>query len=236
MVSTTLLAFESAEHMVIGDQVVLQFPDGLPHAALRLESGLELTYGDIVSLGGDYFAIEDQPISQGNTEEERRYRFLNTFKTLSESVSAPNMALQLVASFRKTLEQIKEGEQQGKSASEVYAEVGGSILGDCNVITGGGSAISPLFPLGLSTLQLLSAANWDHFVPHALAAYQAGHQVAIDQAIKAGKSESVEALERAYAMNAFACHYLSDAFSAGHMRTPRKELSEQINGAVFAAL
>ena len=33
-------------------------------------------------------------------------------------------------------------------------------------------------------------------------------------------------LELAYAENAFGCHYLTDAFAAGHMRTPRKALQD----------
>lgn len=36
------------------------------------------------------------------------------------------------------------------------------------------------------------------------------------------------ALERAYATNAFADHYLTDMFSAGHVRTPRKALADHV--------
>jgi hypothetical protein len=238
--SSSLAGFESAEHMACGNSVKLQFPNSKSPSSLQLSNGLDLSYGEIVALAGDYFAILEYPISQGKTVDDQKERFLNAFKTLAESHLAPNTALRLVATFKNTLEAIRNGEKEGKSASEVYEELGGSLMKECNVITGGGSFITPLFPLGTAALQLLSDANWDHFVPHALTAYQAGHLVAMDEASKAGKIKDAKkrskALEKAYGMNAFACHYLSDSFSAGHMRTPRKELSEHVDFAFVAAL
>lgn len=224
-------AFDSAEHMAIGDAVHLQFPDEKTHSL----NGF--SYGEIVALGGDFFAILDAPISEGIDIDDQKLRFLNAFKTLG---SSPELAMRLVAKFKSTLEAIKEGEKEGKKASEVYSEIGGALMGEYNVMTGGGSFISPLFPLGTSILQLISHANWDHFVPNALIAYQAGHLAAIDAAKIAGKTKTskkrLQGLENAYAMNAFACHYLSDSFSSGHMRTPRKELSRDVDLEVVAAL
>jgi len=226
MTTAALSAFENAEHMAIGDSVHLQCD-----TKFKLPNGLELTYGEIVALAGDFFAILECPISQGVTQGDQKQRFLNTFDTLAKNPDAPKIALQLVNVFHKTLDAIQKSD---KKASEVYAEIGGSLQRDYNVITGGGSFATPLFPLGTAVTQLLSPANWDHFVPHALAAYQAGHSAAIDVAIQA--NQNIRGLERAYAMNAFACHYLSDAFSAGHMRTPRKELSQHVELDFVAAL
>lgn len=237
--SAPLTAFESAEHMFIGDAVQLEFPDGKSPSLLRLPNGLEASYGEILALGGDYFAVNAFPISQGKTRSEQKQRFLNAFGTLADSHLAPGVAVRLIATFRKTLSAILQGEKEGKSPSEVYAEIGGELLREGNVMTGGGCFITPFYPLGTATLQLLSEANWDHFVPNALLAYQAGHLAAIEKAIEAGKmrgEEQQEALELAYAMNAFACHFLSDSFSSGHMRTPRQKLSEQIDLAFVAAL
>jgi hypothetical protein len=240
LLSTSALAFESTEHMVIGNNVKLQFPEGQSFNSLRLPNGLDLSYGEILALGGDYFAIIDLPISKGIGIEDQKLRFRQTFETLANSPNAPNQALLLITSFKKILEEIIEGQKKGKSGSEVYAEVGASTIGEYNVITGGGSSITPLFPYGHSISELLSNVNWDHFAPNALLAYQAGHIVAIEEAIKAGKvkneKKTSDGLERAYAMNAFACHYLSDTFSSGHMRTPREALSNAVESSLIATL
>jgi hypothetical protein len=63
----------------------------------------------------------------------------------------------------------------------------------------------------------LARINWDHFGIDARTAYNAGHSAAIQSAINGD-------LEGAYSMNAFADHFLEDAFSAGHLRTPRRLL------------
>lgn len=67
----------------------------------------------------------------------------------------------------------------------------------------------------------ISLINWDHFGAAARLAYDAGHFAAL--AAAAGGD-----LLGAYAMNAFADHYLEDSFSAGHMRVPRKLLHDDL--------
>ena len=77
----------------------------------------------------------------------------------------------------------------------------------------------------------LAASNDDHFVspghsdartgsgsPSALAAYRALHQRALDEAWRLGRDGGD--LSRAMAREAAAQHYLTDAFAAGHLRTP----------------
>ena len=63
----------------------------------------------------------------------------------------------------------------------------------------------------------LAQLNLDHFGEDAHTAYSAGHYTAMSEAANGN-------LEVAYAMNAFADHYLGDCFAAGHMRTPRRLL------------
>jgi hypothetical protein len=75
----------------------------------------------------------------------------------------------------------------------------------------------------------LADNNYDHFGEWAVAAYSIGHRAALDQALIAYKTQNptdkTRQLILAYAMNAFADHFLTDLFSAGHLRTPRRELS-----------
>ncbi|MEF2985641.1 phospholipase, partial [Pseudomonas aeruginosa] len=51
------------------------------------------------------------------------------------------------------------------------------------------------------------------------------HQTGIDQA-----------LELAYAMNSFADHFLTDLFSAGHLRVPRKQLAAVVTPGELGSL
>jgi hypothetical protein len=46
--------------------------------------------------------------------------------------------------------------------------------------------------------------------------------------VQAHASHDVQQLKRAYAINAFASHFLSDRFATGHIRTPRKELPDHV--------
>lgn len=77
----------------------------------------------------------------------------------------------------------------------------------------------------------LAASNDDHFVapgrsdaatgsgaPSALAAYRRLHEVALDEARRLGRRGGD--LSQAMAREAAAQHYLTDAFAAGHLRTP----------------
>lgn len=76
-------------------------------------------------------------------------------------------------------------------------------------------------PSGRPSYGGLAKMNWYHFGGDAQLAYTAGHLVAINVAFKGGSQSN---LELAYAMNAFADHFLQDLFSAGHIRTPRRAL------------
>ena len=67
----------------------------------------------------------------------------------------------------------------------------------------------------------ISLINWDHFGDDARTAYNTGHAAAIQVAKKGN-------LKLAYAMNAFADHYLEDSFAAGHIRTPRRQLHGEL--------
>lgn len=67
----------------------------------------------------------------------------------------------------------------------------------------------------------LSLLNFDHFGQDARTTYTVGHKWAME--IAATKRDAAH-LEYAYRINAFADHFLQDAFSAGHLRTPRREL------------
>ncbi|MCM2281244.1 MAG: hypothetical protein NDI61_05285 [Bdellovibrionaceae bacterium] len=72
--------------------------------------------------------------------------------------------------------------------------------------------------------------NYDHFGWHNMKAYVRYHTRALEKARQAFQTkstspkESRRALEQALILNAFADHYLTDAFPSGHIRLPRTQL------------
>lgn len=69
-----------------------------------------------------------------------------------------------------------------------------------------------------------------------MTAYSTGHTVALIKAREASKldseSERVQALNQAYLCEAFAAHYLTDLFSAGHIRAPRRAFHSSASGTM----
>jgi Tectonin domain len=224
---TDAFHFESGEHTAIGDGVYLFFYNGdsgtrAGSNPLTLPNGLSLTYGQIIALGGDFYGLPDAPISDGSSVYSRKDRFTRAFNTLATDAAAVKEVAQILDVMQIEINDVNVALFNGTPASAVYATLGDSLSEKWNVITGGGSPVSPLFPLG--RYLKLTAKNWDHFGQYAVLAYQAGHAVALDQAVIAHTSQQQSDLELAFAMSAFADHFLSDLFSSGHLRTPRKEL------------
>lgn len=98
--------------------------------------------------------------------------------------------------------------------------------------------VSDWYPLG--RYLLLAQTNFDHFSQDAVIAYTAGHAVALGMAVaasqQAGNAAQNAALQVAYAANAFADHFLSDLFSSGHMRAPRKQLYRGVTPSDLGSL
>ncbi|PZR05351.1 MAG: hypothetical protein DI536_32270 [Archangium gephyra] len=71
----------------------------------------------------------------------------------------------------------------------------------------------------------LALRNVDHFGWHNVVAYVRHHAVAMKLAASAN-GEDDERWQRALVYNAFADHFLTDGFAAGHLRVPRAEIIE----------
>jgi outer membrane protein OmpA-like peptidoglycan-associated protein len=73
----------------------------------------------------------------------------------------------------------------------------------------------------------LAAENASHFAEGgALQAWQAHHHRAIVVAVEAGLARDSAAIQKAYLIEAFGEHFLTDMYSAGHMRTPRRAIMD----------
>jgi hypothetical protein len=210
--------FDSSEHLLIGDGARLRFFDSFGDYAARLPLPIApnytLTYGQIVYLAGDFFNSAD-PISDGANLLDRQERAFYGFDMLC----SPSMQSQI-----NQINEIVTTREGPTFAQGVYL----------------GAVPSIYFALNFHDLEnveftkitngrylALLFTNWDHFGHHAIAAYIAAHSLAIKRAVKAHglpNDQALPLLQKAYAMNAFADHFLTDLFSAGHLRTPRKHL------------
>lgn len=233
------LFFEGGEHTAIGDQTLLRFEAGQPgirahESPLPLPNGLTLTYGQVIALGGDFYGLPERPIADGANAAERIERFTQAFDSLARLPAARAEAEQILAVMQEEIAAANQAIKDGRQPHEAYDALGDSLSARWNRITGGGSFASDLFPLG--RYLKLAASNWDHFGPWALTAYQAGHTAALQQAVKAHASGNERDLQLAYAMNAFADHFLTDLFSAGHLRVPRKALADTVTPSDVGSL
>lgn len=72
----------------------------------------------------------------------------------------------------------------------------------------------------------LAAANFSHFADGGTAAgsYEEQHRTAMQQAFMAGATEDATMSTTSEVTEAFSQHYLTDMFSAGHIRTPRIDI------------
>lgn len=235
--------FEGGEHTAIGDQVVLYFSSGDPGTKaylvpLSLPNGLNLTYGQMLALGGDFYGIPDKPISDGSTLADRQQRFTNAYNSLAQNPASKSEATKILAVMQIEINAVNAAINKGEPASSAYKKLGDTLSEQWNRITGGGSIVSPWIPMG--RYLKLAATNWDHFSQCAVLAYTAGHSLALQAAVAAGQRGDPQqqriALQRAYAMNAFADHFLTDLFSSGHMRSPRKQLNDTVTPASAGGL
>jgi hypothetical protein len=225
-----LTMFETSEHILIPYGLSLRFETGVQpaHAAqLTLTPNFHLTYGQIIALGGDFYADPDQPVCDLPNPAQRVDKFNQNFATLVNSGQEVANILRVAKKFE--FDPIAAAIKNRQSPSGVYvhnASQGWGLLSDSDRAydgaTGGVDG-------GKSGRYLnIAFSNFDHFGTDAVTCYLAGHVLAQQTAITASKTppgdERKVLLQRAYAINAFADHFLTDLFAAGHMRTPRRAL------------
>jgi len=220
--------FESSEHVIIVEGCKLQFPDGSRDAEftyLMLPNGLQLSYGQIVALGGDFYGDPAHPICRASGPAAQQAQFLANYRSIAESASAPAEVGSILAILRAEFAAVARAIANGEQPSAAYGHLGDELSRKWNDATQG-------------RYLALAKTNFDHFGQDALTAYLAGHTVAARMAA-AAHSEPDPAtrsllLGQAYAANAFADHFLTDLFSAGHRRTPRWRMWEdEPSGSIY---
>lgn len=217
--------FEYAEHLHLGDSLKLGWHDETSSLAkdrvITLENGLNLTYGQINALGGDFFG-SNEPICNADGLEEQIKRFEEGYATLAIDPAGVQDAQKLVKLKDDEVQLFNKAAAEGKSPSSVYLNEVHSTRD--NLI----AALQGIFGRKEKGYLGLALINFDHFGEDARKAYNAGHTAALR---KAASSKEPRTLEIAYAMNGFADHFLEDSFASGHLRVPRQILHGSVNVA-----
>ena len=217
-----LLQFNTAEHVIAVWDLVLKTEAGTLQAGraglpLSMNRPYTLSYGQIIALGGDFYGDPDQPVC---TSPDPVGQFQKNFDTMAKAKA--EVAKILAITNKYEFGPIAGAVRAGQQPSAVYAGLptspGHEVPDEDRAFddaTGG-------------RYLKLSETNLDHFGVDALTCYTAGHLLAQRFAAKASTitdaSARATALLVAYAINAFADHFITDLFSAGHMRTPRRPI------------
>ncbi|MFW9080726.1 phospholipase [Pseudomonas sp. P2757] len=223
--------FEGAEHTYIGDHAILHLSNSdqigtlAQQVPLPLPNDRAFTYGQIVALGGDFYGNPSEPISDGANFDECKHRFMQAFAQFASRTTAAADAPEILKVMEQEVRAVQNKLKAGAQPHEAYDELGDKLSEEWNRITGG------FGPGGITPpgrYYLLASTNWDHFGENAITAYKVGHYLALDHALIASKQsddkQKLLGLKLAYAVSAFADHFLTDLFSSGHLRVPRKEL------------
>jgi hypothetical protein len=231
--------YGSLEHKTIGNtgEIVILENDGNNNPVFNSKAASSYSftneqnvllgsYGDIVAMGGDFFGARnaDEVICASSDPSTK---FYNMFTQMWDSMNSAYVN-RILAEFN--YEQQVLDENPNVPPHEAFDKIPTSRFFD-------------VYDSRSEYLRLL-LYNFDHFTSCAVEAYTAGHTYALNYArsgsallsgdfstltpdLRASRiTRAARILETAYAMNAFAEHFLTDRFAAGHVRTPRREISE----------
>lgn len=202
--------------MFLGDNIEIFQSTGTKVKAsefpLTLQNQLQLTYGQISGLAGDFYGT-NKPISDGTDIEDRIERFMKAFNILANNTDrTPDEVRNILQILQQEVEEVEKAVKAGQDPWDVVWPK----LPGVNIAL---QQATIFRPSGEPSYLGLASINYDHFGEDATKSYTAGHQAAINIALS---KKTEDNLVLAYAINAFADHYLQDRFAGGHLRTPRR--------------
>jgi Domain of unknown function (DUF4157) len=193
--------FVESEHKMIGDLGSARGPETA--RMIEIAPGFSVTYGDMVAMSGDHFESVKQitdlakiPGPGEGTREEVEY--VLTVEIHGEKDKKDTFSAGAIHGAEKRYYELAS-RNQSHFLNPREGDTGRDIH-DMVTAHEGGVAMG-------------AAAN-----------YHDGHRLALMEAARAGKAH--EPIDQALAQEAFSNHFLTDSFSAGHIRTPRQSLSE----------
>ncbi|KDN71570.1 hypothetical protein CSUB01_12117 [Colletotrichum sublineola] len=203
---------------------------------------VKLSFGQIIALAGDFYTCREGrgvyfPICDSDDFGTSLLNKKST-KTAGQRFDCAVESLLrdqdgYLKKVQDLLDQEHEAVDQARAAGDSVAQTyhTGSHQFHCHIPTD-----REFFEATKDWLQapLLAAYVWiaytniDHFGEDAVTAYCVGHTRALQIAREARKEPSIEKrmvkLRLAYIYEAFAAHYLTDLFSSGHVRSPRRQM------------
>lgn len=210
--------FGASEHMDLGKQVkLIGLEDEGDSPPLLKKDKTNIYFHHIVALAGDFYGVVGQPVSLlGGSDAEKTERFQNAFSTLWNARDDE---------IARVVGEIEKEHTDVTLTSFPQCCYSSTLMGRMREMTKIKEDVDDLL-----------ADNSDHFFENAIETYKIGHALAIKIAAEARDRKAEEALDikkmktshdmlkKAYAIEAFACHFLTDLFAAGHVRTQRGRL------------
>ncbi|EUC41075.1 hypothetical protein COCMIDRAFT_9151 [Bipolaris oryzae ATCC 44560] len=206
------------------------------------QGDVDLNFSNIIVLAGDFYTNKEGyeryfPISNAEgfgtlinpkSSKAPLARFESAVQSmLQDSDGYLKKIRELITSEHHALEAAtKFGDNTAVAYHEKLSYDGDH--GHCHIPTD--EEFTNMTKTGLTALSSMYAwiayTNIDHFGDYAVMAYCVGHTSALQIARKARNETSDEAkmkmLRTAYIHEAFAAHFLTDLFSSGHLRAPRR--------------
>lgn len=245
VVEPVLLAYAGQEHIGIGQRGynLLSLRDILGARPFLVgKPPVSLTYGEIVALAGDYYSRFDE-----NDDGYTGYRWtIGNNQVVGQPIMSADDIADSIELARRS-QSAEDAEHQAMIGNvRVLIE---RRLEDAWILPGTPSenqerqARQWFTSRSLSEFRMsvLALENWDHFHPYCISRYVKLQRRAKEMAASAGLAWSERKIHRlgspgrqdladefrraihdALAMNAFANHFLTDAFSSGHFYANRK--------------
>jgi hypothetical protein len=196
-----LSRFESMEHKKMGDL-------GAEGAAMQLAPGLTVTFGDMTAMSGDYFGSVQELQGLANTPGSDAAPF-NKPGTVDE------VKYVLYVEIQHTMKKEQFDDTVINAAKKRYYSLASQNVSHFS---------RPELGDELLTQEGRAAKG----TKNNAGSYRGNHELAIEAAVAAGTGQCAP-LDEAMLYEGFASHFLTDAFSGGHMRTPRASIGDWWN-------
>lgn len=187
--------------------------------------GKSLRFGSIIAMAGDFYAhLDDQAA--------RDFAWAwPPMSGITGWLGGDYRAMTLVGDSQSSVEGLHD---------HIHREATGSQVGALATAIDAAESKHPM-----RRYLALASQNICHFACQnagysqvgnpALALYRAYHRRAVEEARRAGEAGDRTALHAALVVDAFGCHFLTDLFASGHIRTPRDVLGQRF-GITIGAL
>ncbi len=178
--------------------------------------GIPLSFGDVIALAADYFyhwklgpcypSISDDWDRNPSRSREIAADSVNLLRTDWEGFLE-----KVLRGIHDQENKVSNAVGKGQDVAQVYKDYASEYDNYFFRSMKGGYLV-------------IALCNPDHFGKDAERAYSSVHDVALALAKDAAKTQDQAMLKDAYFTEAYAQHYLTDMFAAGHLRPPRRVL------------